>query len=311
MRCGPVTDVRNFRSDDRDRILAEIYEMTEQHFAVARHLLDDAALGLLHDGRDRRRPHPPRLLALARPGASRATSPASLRRRDPQLLPVPRRRDRRAAGGSSTTTRPCSSSPTTARRRWRARSASTSGSCRRATSSSATARDAHGVPGRRRRLEPDARVGRGRLLLPPLPERRGPRARGHRARGGVRAAARRADRAAGGARRARRPDRHPRAPSGGPLGRAPRHPARPRRLLRRPRLAQQRQPRPRPPLHLRQRHGARRRQPRPHGLCIVNGAGVPSARRDDLVIFDVAPTILRLAGLTDEGGIGEATRGAR
>ena len=34
------SDVRNFRSDDRDRILAEIYEMTEQHFAVCRHLLD-------------------------------------------------------------------------------------------------------------------------------------------------------------------------------------------------------------------------------------------------------------------------------
>jgi predicted AlkP superfamily phosphohydrolase/phosphomutase len=33
-------DVRNFRSEDRDRILAEIYEMTEQRFAVARHLLD-------------------------------------------------------------------------------------------------------------------------------------------------------------------------------------------------------------------------------------------------------------------------------
>jgi len=33
-------DVRNFRSDDRDRILAEIFEMTEQRFAVARHLLD-------------------------------------------------------------------------------------------------------------------------------------------------------------------------------------------------------------------------------------------------------------------------------
>jgi predicted AlkP superfamily phosphohydrolase/phosphomutase len=33
-------DVRNFRSDDRDRILAEIYEMTEQHFTIARHLLD-------------------------------------------------------------------------------------------------------------------------------------------------------------------------------------------------------------------------------------------------------------------------------
>ena len=38
---GPFrTDVRNFRSNDRDRILAEIYEMTEQHFEVARHLLD-------------------------------------------------------------------------------------------------------------------------------------------------------------------------------------------------------------------------------------------------------------------------------
>jgi predicted AlkP superfamily phosphohydrolase/phosphomutase len=37
---GYEVDVRNFRSDDRDRILAEIYAMTEQHFAVARHLLD-------------------------------------------------------------------------------------------------------------------------------------------------------------------------------------------------------------------------------------------------------------------------------
>lgn len=32
-------DVRNYRSDDRDRILSEIYEMTEQRFAVARRLL--------------------------------------------------------------------------------------------------------------------------------------------------------------------------------------------------------------------------------------------------------------------------------
>jgi predicted AlkP superfamily phosphohydrolase/phosphomutase len=38
---GPyAVDVRNFRSDDRDRILAEIYAMTEQRFRVARHLLD-------------------------------------------------------------------------------------------------------------------------------------------------------------------------------------------------------------------------------------------------------------------------------
>src|SRR5262249_20124647 len=32
-------DVQNFRSDARDRILSEIYEMTEQRFSVARHLL--------------------------------------------------------------------------------------------------------------------------------------------------------------------------------------------------------------------------------------------------------------------------------
>jgi predicted AlkP superfamily phosphohydrolase/phosphomutase len=38
---GPYSvDVRNFRSEDRDRILAEIYAMTEQRFRVARHLLD-------------------------------------------------------------------------------------------------------------------------------------------------------------------------------------------------------------------------------------------------------------------------------
>ena len=34
------TDVRSFRSDDRDRILADVYAMTEQRFAVCRRLLD-------------------------------------------------------------------------------------------------------------------------------------------------------------------------------------------------------------------------------------------------------------------------------
>jgi predicted AlkP superfamily phosphohydrolase/phosphomutase len=38
---GPYqVDVRNFRSEDRDRILTEIYAMTEQRFAVCRHLLE-------------------------------------------------------------------------------------------------------------------------------------------------------------------------------------------------------------------------------------------------------------------------------
>jgi predicted AlkP superfamily phosphohydrolase/phosphomutase len=33
-------DVQNFRSEDRERILAEVHEMTEQRFRIARHLLD-------------------------------------------------------------------------------------------------------------------------------------------------------------------------------------------------------------------------------------------------------------------------------
>ena len=90
-------DVRNFRSEDRDRILAEIYAMTEQRFRVARHLLDTPAVGLLHDGRDRARPAAPRLLALPRPRPPAPRARPPLRRRDPELLPVPRRRDRRAA----------------------------------------------------------------------------------------------------------------------------------------------------------------------------------------------------------------------
>ena len=37
---GPYqVDVRHFRSEDRDRVLREVYEMTEQRFTVARHLL--------------------------------------------------------------------------------------------------------------------------------------------------------------------------------------------------------------------------------------------------------------------------------
>ncbi len=39
-RFGPYRlDVENFRSEDKDRILQEIYKMTEQHFAIARHLV--------------------------------------------------------------------------------------------------------------------------------------------------------------------------------------------------------------------------------------------------------------------------------
>ncbi|MCD6351608.1 MAG: alkaline phosphatase family protein [Armatimonadetes bacterium] len=36
---GYMVDVDNFRTEDKDRLLADIYRMTDKHFAVARHLL--------------------------------------------------------------------------------------------------------------------------------------------------------------------------------------------------------------------------------------------------------------------------------
>ena len=37
-----------------------------------------------------------------------------------------------------------------------------------------------------------------------------------------------------------------------------------------------------------------------NGLCIVAGPGVPAQRREDLVIYDIAPTILAQAGLAPD-----------
>jgi len=36
------------------------------------------------------------------------------------------------------------------------------------------------------------------------------------------------------------------------------------------------------------------------GICIVSGPGVPAARRNDLTIYDIAPTILAAAGLDED-----------
>ena len=59
-----------------------------------------------------------------------------------------------------------------------------------------------------------------------------------------------------------------------------------------------------PLLHLRERHGARRRQPlAATGSASCRGAGIPAGRRDDLVIYDVAPTILRLFDLPAVDGM--------
>src|SRR6478735_9064319 len=39
------------------------------------------------------------------------------------------------------------------------------------------------------------------------------------------------------------------------------------------------------------------------GICIVSGPGVPAEHRDDLTIYDIAPTLLSLAGLPPEDGM--------
>ncbi len=41
------------------------------------------------------------------------------------------------------------------------------------------------------------------------------------------------------------------------------------------------------------------------GLCVIAGPGVPAEHRDDLAIYDIAPTVLTLAGLEPD----EAMRG--
>lgn len=40
-----------------------------------------------------------------------------------------------------------------------------------------------------------------------------------------------------------------------------------------------------------------------NGLCVIAGPGVPAGRREDLAIYDIAPTILAQAGLSPEDGM--------
>ncbi len=53
---------RIFRTEDKAWLLGKIYEMTEDHFKVMRHVMKEKALGHAHGGRDRRGPASPRLL---------------------------------------------------------------------------------------------------------------------------------------------------------------------------------------------------------------------------------------------------------
>ena len=180
-------DVRDFRTEDKDYLLRQVYEMTDRRFQLAEHLLDDEAVGALRHGRDGRRPHVPRLLEADGPGAPKA------RAREPfesAILDYHKHVDELmgASSRTRTTTRPSSSSPTTAASAWTAASASTSGCAARAADDARRARE-RGHALREAGIDWSKTVawGEGRLLLPHLPERRGPRARGHRPARGLRA----------------------------------------------------------------------------------------------------------------------------
>ena len=161
------------------------------------------------------------------------------------------------------------------------------------------------------RLEPDAGVGRGRLLLPALPQRRGSRAGGRSSGVRVRAVAGRADRAPGGAPRPGWPDRHAR---------------------HRPRTCGASAAASRPTWSstsaisrgaataasatgsnytFENDTGPDDANHSPYGLCIVSGPGIPAERRDDLVIYDVAPTILGLPDFPAADGMRGSALGAQ
>ena len=57
-----ILDVRDFRSGNKEKILADIYEMTRKRFQLARHLLAKNDWDYFHHGGDGHRPDPSRLV---------------------------------------------------------------------------------------------------------------------------------------------------------------------------------------------------------------------------------------------------------
>ena len=167
---GEGSPARADRGDDRQAVPARR--------APAR----DAAVGSLLHGRDGHRPDPPRLLALHRPRAPAVRAGQPVRARDARLLPAPRREDRppaavrRRRDGGARRLGPRREAD--GRRHLRQRVAAARGiprAARGADRADAPHAGSH-------RLVAHRRLGRGRLLLPPLPQRRGARAGGRSSR---------------------------------------------------------------------------------------------------------------------------------
>ena len=57
-----IFDTKDFRTDDKDYLLRQVYEMTDTRFKLAEHLARDEAVDVLRHGRDGPRPDAPRIL---------------------------------------------------------------------------------------------------------------------------------------------------------------------------------------------------------------------------------------------------------
>ena len=175
-----LVDVPNFRSDDKDRILADIYRMADQHFTVVRAAGGAGALRLLHDRGHGRRPHPPRLLEVHGPASTPSTSRATASSRP----------------STTTTSTSTATSPALLERIGddavvfvvsdHGAKAMMGGICvnewlieKGWLTLKEQPSERHPARALPDRLVADQGVGRGRLLRPAVPQRRGPGARGH------------------------------------------------------------------------------------------------------------------------------------
>ena len=268
-----MVDVENFRTDDKDRLLDQIEEMTEKRFRLAEHLLEtrpwdmffmvEMGTDRIHHGFWRFTDSEHRLFEPGNPYEHAMLD--YYKRLDSKIARPAAVRGRRDGGAGRLGSR----READGRRHLHQRVAAARGLSRPARGAD-RADAAHARP---HRLVAHRRVGRGRLLLPPVPQRRGPRAGGRRLPGRLRTRAGRAEGEARGARR--RPgtaDRHGRAPARGPVRGGARDRARPSRLLRRPLLAERRPGRDRHGARVRERHRARRREPRARRAVRARGA---------------------------------------
>ena len=257
--------------------------MTDRRFAARRPPARDEALGALRHGRDGHRPHAPRLLEGRWTPSTASTSPAT--RSSTRSSTTTGTWTGSSAGSSRTrtTTPPCSSSPTTARKRMDGGICVNEWLRREGLLATLTEPDGrHAARARRRRLVEDDGLGRGRLLLPRLPERRGPRARGDGRAGRLRARPRRSRRARSRRSRTRTASRSTRA-STSPRRSTPQvngvapdlivHFGEPAVAVGRHRRRRRGRP------HVRERHRARRRQPRAGGALAFSSRRATAGRR--------------------------------